>query len=35
MAAEVYKTTDRFVFDATIDGKLDVFPKVDYYSLFS
>ena len=34
MAREVYTNDDRQVLDATIGGKLNIFPKVDYYSLF-
>jgi hypothetical protein len=35
MAADVYQKADRLVFDATVGGKLDVFPKVDFHTLFS
>ncbi len=34
MAREAYKKAGREVLDATIGGKLTVFPKVDYNSLF-
>lgn len=34
MAKEVYSASGRQVLDATIDGKLMIFPKVDYLSLF-
>lgn len=34
IAKEEYEKHGRQIVDATIDGKLDVFPKVDYYSLF-
>lgn len=34
MAREAYKKTGRRVIDATIGGKLTVFPKADYNSLF-
>lgn len=34
MAREAYKADGREILDATIGGKLQVFPKVDYYSLF-
>jgi hypothetical protein len=34
MAREAYINAGREVLDATIDGKLTVFPKVDYNSLF-
>ena len=34
MARQAYCQTGRQVLDATIGGKLDIFPKVDYYSLF-
>ena len=34
MANNSYLAAGRKVFDATIGGKLDVFPKVDYLSLF-
>ena len=34
LAREVYKKADRRILDATVDGKLNVFPKVDYLSLF-
>ena len=30
----VYKQNGRRIIDATVGGKLQVFPKVDYYSLF-
>jgi hypothetical protein len=34
VAKHMFQTTGRRIHDATIDGKLEVFPKVDYYSLF-
>ena len=34
MARDAYQAAGRQVVDATIDGKLQVFPKVDYDSLF-
>jgi hypothetical protein len=34
MAREAYAEAGREVLDATVDGKLTVFPKVDYESLF-
>ncbi len=34
LARETFEADGRRVLDATIDGKLQVFPKVDYYSLF-
>lgn len=34
MAREAYREAGREIVDATIDGKLTVFPKVDYNSLF-
>ncbi|MGB7296216.1 MAG: 6-hydroxymethylpterin diphosphokinase MptE-like protein [Candidatus Aminicenantales bacterium] len=34
MARQVYESAGRQVLDATIDGKLTVFPKVEYNSLF-
>jgi hypothetical protein len=34
MAREAYRKAGREVLDATVDGKLTVFPKVDYNSLF-
>jgi len=34
LARDAYSRTDRRVLDATIGGKLTVFPKVDYSSLF-
>ncbi len=34
MAREAFKKFDRKIYDATINGKLQVFPKVDYYSIF-
>lgn len=34
MAREVYEAAGRRVVDATIGGKLTIFPKVDYNSLF-
>ncbi|HEX3359340.1 MAG TPA: 6-hydroxymethylpterin diphosphokinase MptE-like protein [Tepidisphaeraceae bacterium] len=34
VAKHVYETTGRRIFDATVGGKLEVFPKVAYGSLF-
>jgi len=34
MAREAYASDGRQVLDATVDGKLTVFPKIDYDSLF-
>lgn len=34
MAREAYEKHGRKIFDATINGKLTIFEKVDYYSLF-
>ena len=34
MARKAYETDGRKVLDATIGGKLDIFEKVDYESLF-
>ena len=34
MAREAYRKADREIVDATVGGKLTVFPKVDYNSLF-
>ncbi len=34
MAREAFKGRGREVIDATVGGKLTVFPKVDYNSLF-
>ena len=34
MAREAYKAAGRQIVDATVDGKLTVFPKVNYESLF-
>lgn len=34
MAKEAFKKAGRIIKDATINGKLQVFEKVDYYSLF-
>jgi len=34
VANHIFQTTGRHIYDATIGGKLEVFPKVDYYSLF-
>ena len=34
MAREAYTKAGRNIFDATLGGKLNIFPKVDYYSLF-
>jgi hypothetical protein len=35
MARHAYERAGRQVFDATVGGKLTVFPKVDYDSLFT
>jgi hypothetical protein len=35
LAQNVYQKSGRQILDATIDGNLEVFPKVDYYSLFT
>lgn len=35
MAREAYNDADREILDATIDGKLTIFPKVEYQSLFA
>ena len=35
MAREAYEADGRQVLDATIGGKLEVFPKVAYDSLFA
>ncbi len=35
MAKQAFEADGRRVLDATVGGKLDVFEKVDYYSLFS
>ena len=34
LAKEAYEADGRRVLDATVDGKLKVFPKVDYDDLF-
>jgi hypothetical protein len=34
MAREAYQKSGREIIDATVGGKLTVFPKVDYESLF-
>jgi hypothetical protein len=34
VANHVFRQAGRRVFDATIGGKLQVFPKTDYYALF-
>ena len=34
VAKHVFETSGRRIIDATVGGKLQVFPKVDYYSLF-
>ena len=34
MARDAYSKADREILDATIGGKLSIFPKVNYYSLF-
>jgi len=35
LAYQNYLTADRKIFDATVGGKLEIFPKVDYAGLFS
>jgi hypothetical protein len=35
VANHIFKTSGRKICDATIGGKLQVFPKVEYYSLFN
>lgn len=34
MAREAYQEDGRIIRDATVGGELDIFPKVNYYSLF-
>jgi hypothetical protein len=34
LARESYRNSGREILDATIGGKLTIFPKVDYDSLF-
>jgi hypothetical protein len=34
MAREAYAADGRRILDATVGGKLTIFPKVDYGSLF-
>ena len=34
MAKEVFESEGREIVDATVDGNLQVFPKVDYTALF-
>ena len=34
MAQECFIKTGRKIFDATVKGRLQIFPKIDYYSLF-
>ncbi len=34
MARDAYERAGREILDATINGKLTIFPKVDYNSLF-
>jgi hypothetical protein len=34
MARKAYEKAGRQVLDATVGGKLTIFPKVDYTSLF-
>ena len=34
-AKKFYENDGRIIFDATIGGKLNVFPKIDYYKLFN
>jgi hypothetical protein len=34
MARQAYEKAGRQVLDATVGGKLTIFPKVDYDSLF-
>jgi hypothetical protein len=35
MAKDAYENAGRKVLDATVGGKLEVFKKIDYESLFS
>ena len=35
LAKNTYEKQGRDIFDATINGKLDIFDKIDFYSLFS
>ncbi len=35
VANHIFKTSGRKIYDATINGKLEVFPKAAYYSLFN
>jgi len=34
IAKKIFEKSNREIFDATVKGKLDLFQKVDYYSLF-
>jgi hypothetical protein len=34
IARNAYSQASREILDATVDGKLSIFPKVNYYSLF-
>jgi hypothetical protein len=34
IAKYMYEREGRQILDATVGGKLDIFPKIDYYSLF-
>jgi hypothetical protein len=34
VANHIFRTSSRRICDATVGGKLQVFPKIDYYSLF-
>jgi hypothetical protein len=34
LANEAFKTDGREILDATVGGKLDIFPKVNFYDLF-
>lgn len=35
LAKKAFDESGKVIKDATIDGKLDIFEKVDYYSLFT
>ncbi len=35
LARDIYQHSNRKIFDATVDGKLTIFPKVSYSDLFS
>jgi hypothetical protein len=34
LAHSTYRESGRFIFDATVGGKLDIFPKVEYQEIF-